>query len=421
LSPLTPELQRCGRIAVAAAAASLALPVYAAEALAVRAEGQGGKVVVEARATVNASLPVVWSTITDYDHLSQFIPNLSRSQVVERHGTAVLIEQRGEVKVLFVRFPVHATIAADEHYPDSIDARSINGNFKLTDAGYRIQRLDDGQRVLLSWNGTLQPVLWTPMFITTPLVRDVIEDQFRAMVNEIERRQQRISGRAAAGGAGAGGTGADGAGPADSPLPVAASLLSCPAADAAHCTGPPVLPDGTAQVDHDHHIREERADAQRRDVPRQLVELVRDIDRAGHGSQPLRPGTVVPQPVRLGEPHHRIGDRSGGDHDQRRVGDVFGDAHDQARQPGDRVKVQMAQQPGGGFANIPMKEPQCLDAREQDDDGLQGLECGDELHRCWREYRIISVLALTIAGLLQNENLLPSDRSQPNAEEARTA
>jgi ribosome-associated toxin RatA of RatAB toxin-antitoxin module len=174
---------------VAAVATGLVRPARSAEQLLVQAESRGSSVTIEARATLNASLPVVWSTLTDYDHLASFIPGMSQSRVVERHGSIATVEQRGEFRFMFFRFPIEVVIAAEEHYPFAIDARSVKGNIKLLSAEYRLQRTANGDRCVLHWIGVVQPEFWTPMFVTVSLLRENVEDQFRAMVQEIERRE----------------------------------------------------------------------------------------------------------------------------------------------------------------------------------------------------------------------------------------
>jgi len=181
--------RRAALLTVLIAAVGASLPAPAAEQFSVEAEARGSAVAVEARATLNASLPVAWATLTDYDHLADFIPGIEASRTLERHGSLVTVEQRGEMKFLFLHFPVEAVIEADERYPLAIDARMVRGNVRLLRAGYRLQPGPDDGRFVLHWSGIVQPQFWIPLFISVSVVRGNIETQFRAMVEEIERRQ----------------------------------------------------------------------------------------------------------------------------------------------------------------------------------------------------------------------------------------
>src|SRR5687767_1739248 len=58
----------------------------------VEAKRSGDAVQVSVRTTVKAPLNLIWSTLTDYDHLAQFIPGMKRSRVIERQGKVAVIE-----------------------------------------------------------------------------------------------------------------------------------------------------------------------------------------------------------------------------------------------------------------------------------------------------------------------------------------
>ena len=171
-----------------AAAAALVPPTGAADEVIVHAESRGSAVAIEARATVHATLAVAWATLTDYDHLAEFVPGMSESRVIERHGATATVEQRGQLSFLFFHFPVNVRLAAVEHYPSAIDANSVDGNIKLN-AGYKLQPVSGEERLELRWTGVVEAKFWTPMFITVAVLRENIERQFAAMVSEIERRQ----------------------------------------------------------------------------------------------------------------------------------------------------------------------------------------------------------------------------------------
>ena len=68
----------CWALLLGAAAA------HAAEDLLVEATRKGAYIEVRARATIDAPLSVIWTTLTDYDRLSEFIPGMKRSRVTSR-------------------------------------------------------------------------------------------------------------------------------------------------------------------------------------------------------------------------------------------------------------------------------------------------------------------------------------------------
>src|SRR6185295_7100437 len=106
----------------------------------VEAYRRGAAVEVVASATLTASHELVWRTLTDYEGLTSFIPGILRSRVVERRGPEAVVEQVGEAKFLFFRFPVDVTVASLEKPPDVIEVRLIKGNLRKLEGAYRIER-----------------------------------------------------------------------------------------------------------------------------------------------------------------------------------------------------------------------------------------------------------------------------------------
>ena len=160
----------------------------AAEDLSVEATRRGSAVEVRARATIDAPHAVVWDTLTDYNRLSEFIPGMLKSRIVEWRGNEAIVEQLGEAKFLFFSFPIDVTVGSASLPPDAITVRVIRGNLKRLEGGYRIERVDEG-RVVLRWTGLIEPDAILPPLLGEAVMRANIEDQFTGMVREIERRE----------------------------------------------------------------------------------------------------------------------------------------------------------------------------------------------------------------------------------------
>jgi len=160
----------------------------AAEDVSVEAVRRGAAVEIDARATIHASLGTVWSTLTDYNRLAEFIPGMHRSRVIEQRGNEFIVEQVGEARFLFFTFPIDVTVASIARPPDAIDIRVVKGNLKRLDGGYRIETVSAGT-ILLRWHGLIEPEALLPPLLGQAVLRANVEDQFIGMVREIERRE----------------------------------------------------------------------------------------------------------------------------------------------------------------------------------------------------------------------------------------
>jgi ribosome-associated toxin RatA of RatAB toxin-antitoxin module len=167
-------------------AALCAPAARAADDVSVEARRRGEALEVDCRATLSASLDLVWQTLTDYNRLAEFIPGMRKSRVIATRPEGTVVEQAGEAKFLFLTFPIDAVLVATERPPYGIDVRMEKGSLKRMEGGYRIAPQADG-RLVLSWSGIIEAASAPPLFGEF-LMRASIEDQFRGMVREIERR-----------------------------------------------------------------------------------------------------------------------------------------------------------------------------------------------------------------------------------------
>ena len=175
-------------IACCALLAAPCLPCSAAPAheIAIEIVREGEFVSVRASAELKANARTAWEVLTDYDHLAEFIPDLRSSRVVQRTPDGVLVEQKGEFGFLFFKQSIEVTMAVSEEPPRRIVARAVAGNMKDMEGSYELQPSEAGVR--LAYSGRFVPDFFLPPLIGMPIVRRSLERRFRAMVEEIERR-----------------------------------------------------------------------------------------------------------------------------------------------------------------------------------------------------------------------------------------
>ncbi len=163
----------------------------AAAPISVHTERHGERFDVQAAAEIDADLSDAWTVLTDYDRLAQFIPGMLDSRVVSREGTSVIVEQRGEVRLLFLKFPMQIRLAVLEYPPHRVESQLISGNFKQMHGIYHVDKLKSGLR--LRYEGSFTPDFAIPLLVGTLMVRNLVEARFRAMVLEIESTQRRAA------------------------------------------------------------------------------------------------------------------------------------------------------------------------------------------------------------------------------------
>jgi ribosome-associated toxin RatA of RatAB toxin-antitoxin module len=184
---------RTSSIAVAFLAAAYAAPGSAADDLSIEAERRGDGIEIHARALIAAPVALVWQVLTDYERLPGFIPGLAKSLIRERQGNRLVVEQTGEARFLMFSFPIEVRYEVVESPPSAISSRAIGGNLRRMNGRYALQpapaTAEGGQgAVMLRYDGEMEPSFDVPPFVGLVAVRSMVEQQFTAMVAEIERR-----------------------------------------------------------------------------------------------------------------------------------------------------------------------------------------------------------------------------------------
>jgi len=177
--------------AIGAAWLAVASLAGAADGLRVVATSSGTGVAVSAVASIRAPQELIWKTLTDYEHLAEFIPGIRHSQVIGRRGSAAIVQQDGQAGILFFTYPIKVVVESAEYPPHTITIRVLSGNLKQLEGRYLLERGIGEDDYILRWHGIIEPEITLPAFITVPLMRSNIEDQFVGMVHEIERRNLR--------------------------------------------------------------------------------------------------------------------------------------------------------------------------------------------------------------------------------------
>lgn len=143
---------------------------------------------VQARAEFEGGITRTWQVLTDYARYAQYIPEVSESRVISRQGREVQVEQKGEARLLLVRFPIDVRLAITEHPRERIVSRAVAGSFREMRNAYSIEAVEG--RILLRFVGRLVPDFYVPPVIGTLVIKSSIEAMFVSLVEEMERQNR---------------------------------------------------------------------------------------------------------------------------------------------------------------------------------------------------------------------------------------
>jgi ribosome-associated toxin RatA of RatAB toxin-antitoxin module len=167
---------------VAAGTASGASP----DRVTVEAHRDGDAVVVEARASLQTDLDIAWDVLTAYERYAEFIPDLKSSRILARSGSAVIVQQKGELGFFLFHFPMDVTLSVDEQPRSGISSRAIAGTFREMTGSYRLVQVGDDLQ--FTYNGRMVPQFGLLSLMGTAAVKAAVRKQFGALVREMQSR-----------------------------------------------------------------------------------------------------------------------------------------------------------------------------------------------------------------------------------------
>lgn len=177
-------------ITLLAVAALLSLgrpgPAAAAEPLNVHADKQGRRIVLDIEARVHAPIEVVWSVLTDYDHMSSFLSAVKSSVVTKREGERLEVAQALETHVAFLTFGAKSVRAVELKPMREIQSSHIGGDFEAFEGRTRI--VDQGSLVLIFNHSEYTPKAWLPPLIGPSVIESQTRKQYAQLIDEIVRR-----------------------------------------------------------------------------------------------------------------------------------------------------------------------------------------------------------------------------------------
>ncbi|MCX7893825.1 MAG: SRPBCC family protein [Burkholderiales bacterium] len=187
-----PEHSFAGTAARAAAAlalaAALAAPAVAEPGMRVEIARSGDAFMVDAHLVAPVPPREAWAVLTDFEHMSAFVPNLVESRVAGRSASRLTVAQKGVARFGVVSFPFESVREVDLVPHESVRSRTVGGTAGRVESFTRLAAAGAGTRI--HYHLEVVPGFWFPGFVGEALLEQEVREQFEAIVQEMLRRQR---------------------------------------------------------------------------------------------------------------------------------------------------------------------------------------------------------------------------------------
>lgn len=137
----------------------------------------------------------IWQILTDYEHLADFIPNLSKSTRIEHPQGGIRIEQVGMQALWKLQLKFCARVVLDmvENFPHEIGFQMVEGDFKEFYGHWQLHPTQggvDGQGTNLCYSLTLVPSRIMPISV----IESRLKQDLAVNLNAIRQRADQLFG-----------------------------------------------------------------------------------------------------------------------------------------------------------------------------------------------------------------------------------
>lgn len=159
-------------------------------AAAVTVDKKGEVFVVDATTDVQVSVETAWQVLTDFDHMTSILSNLTVSKVIRRDGDAWIIRQEGVARYGPLSFSFESERQVRMEPMKRIRGRNLSGTLKRMDSEADIAPLDGGVQIRYHAEIVFDSLLGR--LFGASFVRHEIEEQLSTMAKEMLRRQALV-------------------------------------------------------------------------------------------------------------------------------------------------------------------------------------------------------------------------------------
>lgn len=163
------------------------LATAAEQDIVLNVEKSGEAFVVETRFDVPVPLRTAWDVLTDFDHMTGILSNLSSSRIVRRDGNTVYVAQEGLAKFGIFSYAFASEREIRLEPMKRILAKQTTGNAKRFES--ELELTQSGGATQIRYRAEVVPDSIFGQTFAGRFIKHEVEEQFTAMAAEMVRRK----------------------------------------------------------------------------------------------------------------------------------------------------------------------------------------------------------------------------------------
>jgi ribosome-associated toxin RatA of RatAB toxin-antitoxin module len=139
-----------------------------------------------AQVQIPQSVEQVWQVLTNYEALTDFIPNLAKSRLIEHPNGGIRLEQVGSQRLLNFNFCARVVLDLEEYFPKEINFQMVEGDFKAFAGSWCLEPYSIGEEIGTNLCYTIQ--IWPKMTMPVGILEHRLAKDLRLNLQAIHQR-----------------------------------------------------------------------------------------------------------------------------------------------------------------------------------------------------------------------------------------
>jgi ribosome-associated toxin RatA of RatAB toxin-antitoxin module len=133
---------------------------------------------------------LVFEVLTDYEHMHQYVPDMTSSRIVNREENKWRVEQKGRSGIGPFKFKFEVVRDVELMPTTELKSTLVSGNFKSMHTSTKL--VQEGDNTRLDYFADLVPDFWVPPLLGSAIMKRQVRRQFEAFTDELEKRHRPI-------------------------------------------------------------------------------------------------------------------------------------------------------------------------------------------------------------------------------------
>lgn len=145
---------------------------------------------ITAKIQIPQPIEPVWQVLTDYEALTDFIPNLATSRLVEHPSGGVRLEQVGTQRLLRFNFSARVVLDLKEKFPDEISFNMVEGDFKAFSGKWLLEPAQVSEQIITNLYYVLR--VWPKRTMPVAIIERRLASDLRLNLLAIRQQVEKL-------------------------------------------------------------------------------------------------------------------------------------------------------------------------------------------------------------------------------------